>query len=49
MSLAKKAKGQDKEGYRKEFIKLVSNADLLASNKEDEEEEDTGSKPISKN
>ena len=48
ISLAKKAKGEDKEGYRKEFIKLVSSAGLIASTSEGEEEE-TDSKPVSKN
>jgi Ca-activated chloride channel family protein len=48
IGLAKKAKGEDKEGYRKEFIKLVSSAGLIASTNEDQEEE-TDSKPVSKN
>ena len=48
IGLAKKAKGEDKEGYRKEFIKLVSSAGLIASTNEEEEEE-TDSKPVSKN
>jgi len=48
INLAKKAKGEDKEGYRKEFIKLVSAAGLMASNKEETEEE-SDSKPVSKN
>ena len=48
IGLAKKAKGEDKEGYRKEFIKLVSSAGLIASTNEEEEEE-ADSKPVSKN
>jgi len=48
IGLAKKAKGNDKEGYRKEFIKLVSSAGLIASTNEEEEEE-SDSKPVSKN
>ena len=48
IGLAKKAKGEDKEGYRKEFIKLVSSAGLIASTNEDQEGE-TDSKPVSKN
>ncbi len=41
ISLAKKAKGNDDEGYRSEFIRLVENARLLAKTKpaaEDDEE-----------
>ena len=49
IDLAKKAKGDDKEGYRKEFIKLVSEAGLMASNKEKIKGEETDSKPVSKN
>jgi len=48
INLAKKAKGEDKEGYRKEFIKLVSAAGLIVSNN-DELEEESDSKPVSKN
>ena len=48
INLAKKAKGEDKEGYRKEFIKLASAAGLIVTNNEESEEE-TDSKPVSKN
>ena len=48
INLARKAKGEDKEGYRKEFIKLASVAGLIVSNNEQLEEE-TDSKPVSKN
>ena len=44
MNLARKAKGNDEEGYRSEFIKLVSNAQSLAKTTKpepEEEEEDT--------
>ena len=33
MSLARKAKGNDEEGYRSEFIRLVESAQLLAKAK----------------
>ncbi len=33
-ALARGAKGQDKEGYRAEFIKLAETARLLAQNQE---------------
>jgi Ca-activated chloride channel family protein len=49
MTLARKAKGEDKEGYRKEFIKLVSSVSLLAIANEEDEEDNSGSKPVSKN
>lgn len=45
ISLAKKAKGNDDEGYRSEFIRLVENARLLAKTKPvTDEEEETVSK-----
>ncbi len=47
INLAKKAKGEDKEGYRKEFIKLASAAGIITNNEESEEE--TDSRPVSKN
>jgi Ca-activated chloride channel family protein len=47
ISQARKAKGEDKEGYRKDFIKLVADAGKLAYLDVDEDEED--SKPVSKN
>jgi Ca-activated chloride channel family protein len=55
LSLARKARGIDDEGYRSEFIRLVESAQLLAKAKpeqkksigtDDEEEE---SIPVSKN
>ena len=52
--MARKAKGADSEGYRAEFIKLVSSAQTLAKLKQEQEEEDaeeTGeedSMPLSK-
>jgi Ca-activated chloride channel family protein len=49
IGLAKKAKGEDKEGYRKEFIKLVSSAGSIVSNKKETEEDESDSKPVSKN
>jgi Ca-activated chloride channel homolog len=44
IKLARKAKGNDEEGYRSEFIRLVESAQMLAKgNKpESEEEEDLG-------
>ncbi len=39
MSLAKEAIGEDKEGYRKEFIQIVENASLLSGNGIKSEEE----------
>ncbi len=38
ITLAKKAKGEDKEGYRKEFLKLVSNAHSLVAKIEIEDD-----------
>lgn len=55
LNMARKAKGNDEEGYRSEFIRLVESAQLLAkatpdNNTEGEtEEEPTKSKPLSKN
>lgn len=55
LSMARKAKGNDEEGYRSEFIRLVESAQLLAkatpeNNTEGEtEEEPAKSKPLSKN
>ena len=53
LSLARKAKGSDEEGYRSEFVRLVESAQLLAKEKpepkDDTDEEETGSKPVSKN
>ncbi|TAL48080.1 MAG: DUF3520 domain-containing protein [Chitinophagaceae bacterium] len=40
MNLARKAKGNDEEGYRSEFIKLVSNAQSLAKTTKPEPEDD---------
>ena len=36
LALARKAKGNDEEGYRSEFIQLVKSAQTLADTKEDE-------------
>lgn len=55
LSLARKAKGSDDEGYRAEFVRLVESAQLLAKGKEqhrdeaDTDEEEVGSKPVSRN
>lgn len=55
LNMARKAKGNDEEGYRSEFIRLVESAQLLAkatpeNNTEGEtEEEPAKSKPLSKN
>jgi Ca-activated chloride channel family protein len=50
LSLSRKAKGNDEEGYRSEFIRLVESAQLLAKtnhqpkkNVDTEDDEDTGS------
>ena len=52
LSLARKAKGNDEEGYRSEFIRLVESAQLLAKGKNETEEEDgdedAESMPVSK-
>ncbi len=44
ITLARKSKGNDDEGYRSEFLRLVENARLLASNGQPEEDdtEDSG-------
>ncbi len=52
INMARKAKGNDDEGYRSEFIRLAESAEMLAkakpgNNKTDEDVED--SKPLSKN
>jgi Ca-activated chloride channel family protein len=44
ISLARKAKGSDEEGYRSEFIKLVESAQLLAKGKPEAKTTDEGSK-----
>jgi Ca-activated chloride channel family protein len=56
LTLARKAKGNDEEGYRSEFIRLAESAQLLAkANPEQkknvgaDDEEDTESVPVSKN
>ena len=56
LSLARKAKGNDEEGYRSEFVRLVESAQLLAKAKPEpkddgdtDEEIEVKSKPISKN
>jgi Ca-activated chloride channel family protein len=54
LSLAKKAKGKDDEGYRSEFIKLVGSASLLAKHSPEKKEDgngegdddDAGQKPV---
>jgi Ca-activated chloride channel family protein len=43
ISLAKKAKGSDEEGYRSEFIRLVESAQMLAKAKPEKEKESEGS------
>ncbi|XOF32218.1 MAG: vWA domain-containing protein [Candidatus Electrothrix sp. YB6] len=40
LSLAKAGKGQDEEGYRAEFIRLVETAELLADNEQSEQPEE---------
>jgi Ca-activated chloride channel homolog len=55
LNLARKAKGNDEEGYRSEFVRLVESAQLLAKAKPepkddgDAEEEEAGTKPLSRN
>lgn len=59
LSLARKAKGSDEEGYRSEFIRLVESAQMLAKAQpekkhpeikgEEDEEEDTRPGTVSKN
>ncbi|MGB3007713.1 MAG: von Willebrand factor type A domain-containing protein [Chitinophagaceae bacterium] len=57
LSLARKAKGNDDEGYRSEFIRLVESAQLLAKASPEKNENGNGegedelliNKPISKN
>lgn len=54
LSLARKAKGNDEEGYRSEFVRLVESAQLLAKTKpepkdDDTDGEETGSKRVSIN
>jgi Ca-activated chloride channel homolog len=55
LSLARKAKGNDEEGYRSEFVRLVESAQLLAKAKPepqddgDTDEEESGTKPLSRN
>lgn len=39
LALARKARGNDEEGYRSEFIKLVQNAESLAKEKDKGEED----------
>jgi len=40
LGLARKAKGNDEEGYRSEFVRLVESAKSLAANSESEDEND---------
>ena len=51
LTLAKKAKGNDEEGYRSEFIRLVESAQLMAreDKKEDSEKETAMKKVLQKN
>ncbi|HRX93359.1 MAG TPA: DUF3520 domain-containing protein, partial [Chitinophagaceae bacterium] len=42
--LAKKAKGEDEEGYRAEFIKMVKSAGWLALNGPEEDKEEMANK-----
>jgi Ca-activated chloride channel family protein len=47
LTLAKKAKGNDEEGYRSEFIRLVESAQLLAKeNKDEVDKEETAMKKV---
>lgn len=52
ISLARKAKGNDEEGYRSEFIRLVESAQLLAKGKpepkDDADTDEGGPMPVSK-
>jgi Ca-activated chloride channel homolog len=49
ISMAKKAKGQDEEGYRAEFVRLAENAKLLAKHsKDDKDDEVAGVLPLKK-
>lgn len=45
--MARKAKGNDEEGYRSEFVRLVENAGALAKNKNQESTEDGVAKILS--
>ena len=53
LSLARKAKGSDEEGYRSEFIHLVESAEMLAKGKPEPKKEpdsqDSRPMPVSKN
>jgi Ca-activated chloride channel family protein len=56
LNLARKAKGNDEEGYRSEFIRLAESAQLLAKTQPEpkksmggDDDEDTESLPVSKN
>ncbi|MEO7394295.1 MAG: von Willebrand factor type A domain-containing protein, partial [Chitinophagaceae bacterium] len=54
LSLARKAKGNDEEGYRSEFVRLVESAQLLAKGKTDpkdidDSEKEAGTINVSKN
>lgn len=52
IKMAKKAKGNDEEGYRSEFIRLVESAQLLAKSKPepvDDSKEEVAAKPMSRN
>jgi Ca-activated chloride channel family protein len=55
LNLARKAKGNDEEGYRSEFIRLAESAQLLAKaspeqkKKTEEDDEETGTGQVSKN
>ncbi|MBL7725709.1 MAG: von Willebrand factor type A domain-containing protein [Chitinophagaceae bacterium] len=52
LSLARKAKGNDEEGYRSEFIRLVESAQMLAKGKtepkDDADTDEGGPMPVSK-
>ncbi|MFC0773160.1 vWA domain-containing protein [Terrimonas alba] len=46
INLAKKAKGNDEEGYRSEFIRLVESAQLLVKGKGEVDKEETAMKKV---
>ena len=46
LSLARKAKGNDEEGYRSEFVRLVESAEMLAKGKPEPKTEDVSKKEV---
>jgi Ca-activated chloride channel homolog len=48
LQLARTARGDDEEGYRREFIELVEGAKLLAKSDPESAVEETGDHPVSR-